>query len=232
MNVKKKPGLDLEKRKSLFLNLGLLVAGSLTLAAFKYGTPIEKKSQKDFDKPLVAAELFEAVKTVPPKTASVRPPAPQVFTPEIVDEKQKEPEDNWVNQVQDELPDFVDFNDGEVGMGDFGTGDADVIETMGIEFVQELPEFPGGDPAMMSFVQSGFKFPKFMDTYEQGTIYVKFIVNHKGEVEDPKIERGISPELDKEALRVVKSMPDWKPGKHRGRPVNVSMIIPIRIKVQ
>ena len=85
---------------------------------------------------------------------------------------------------------------------------------------------------MMTFIQKNYRFPRHNDFYNQGIIYVRFVVSHKGDIMNVEIERGIDPDLDKEAIRVVSSMPQWEPGKHRGRPVNVRMIIPIKIKIQ
>lgn len=232
MNAKKNPKLDLEKRKTLFLNLGLLVAGSFTLAAFRYGTASDKNHAYEAVKPNVVDELYEIVPTVRPNTQEQQKPQIEpIFTPDNIKERDKEPDKVIDPQPIDKLPDFVDFHEGPKGMGSVGT-EGNPIETLGSEWVEQLPEFPGGDPAMMSFVQSGYKFPRHLDIVEQGTIYVRFTITHKGDVSDVKIERGISPDLDKEALRVVKSMPQWQPGKHRGRPVNVNMIIPIKIRYQ
>lgn len=232
MIAKKNPKYDLERRRKLYLNLGFLVAGSLTLAAFEYGTPISDHQYQLQEKRLASHEIFE-VKEKPIVERLVSSQKPNVLN--IRDEeRQREVDEDPDEQVvtAHELPDFKDFTTGEKGMGDYGLTDPDPIQTMGIEFVEQYPVFPGGDPAMTSFIQGNFKFPRQNFSNDQGTIYVRFVVSHKGEIHDAAIERGLSPDLDREAIRVVRSMPNWEPGKHRGRPVNVRMIIPIRVRYQ
>ena len=66
----------------------------------------------------------------------------------------------------------------------------------------------------------------------QGKVSVKFVIEKDGSIADPVVVRGVDPYLDKEALRVVKSMPKWKPGKQRGKPVRVSYTVPVIFKLQ
>lgn len=229
MIAKKNPKYDLERRRKLYLNLGFLIAGSLTLAAFKYGTPIPESKEVPQDMRKYLTEIYDVVQKPEPQqqTVLVRPEPPQIIDPERVVEAEIEPETNLISS---ELPEFIDFTDGQTGLGEFGLGEEQVfIDTFDSELVEQFPLYPGGDPAMMGFIQSKFKFPRDIFTLDQGTIYVRFVVSHQGLVQNAEILRGLSPELDKEALRVVSSMPNWEPGKHRGRPVNVRMIIPIRV---
>ncbi len=94
--------------------------------------------------------------------------------------------------------------------------------------VEEMPEFPGGDEALSEFIQSETKYPlEAKEKGIQGRVYVIFIVSATGDVEGVKIAKGVDPSLDEEALRVVRAMPQWKPGKQRGVNVAVSYTIPI-----
>lgn len=232
MIAKKNPKYDLEKRRKLYLNLGLLISGSLTLAAFKFGTPINHKELSVEQKRILPQEVYVVEPKLQPEKQLVfsKPEVPPIHNPDSIREVDQEPDIDPL--VTDKLPDFIDFNHGSHGLGDYGTLDTEPIQTMGSEFVQQYPVFPGGDNAMMSFIQSNYRFPRHVDMYSQGIIYVRFVVSHKGDIADVAIERGISPDLDKEAMRVVRSMPQWEPGKHRGRPVNVRMIIPMKIRYQ
>ncbi|HWS00758.1 MAG TPA: TonB family protein, partial [Prolixibacteraceae bacterium] len=99
--------------------------------------------------------------------------------------------------------------------------------------VEEMPEFPGGVDELRRFIAQEIRYPA--DAHEkkiQGKVFVSFVVNSTGKVEDAKIERSVSPSIDKEAIRVVSLMPDWKPGKQRGQAVSVSYTIPIEFKLQ
>lgn len=94
--------------------------------------------------------------------------------------------------------------------------------------VEEQPEFPGGTSAMMSFISENINYPKI--AYEngiQGRVITNFIVGSDGSISDVQIMRGVDPALDKEAVRVIGSMPAWKPGKQRGQAVNVRYTLPV-----
>ena len=99
--------------------------------------------------------------------------------------------------------------------------------------VEEMPEYPGGEPALRQFMATAVKYPD--DAVKkgiQGKVYVTFVVSKDGTVADAKIARGVDPSLDTEALRVVNNLPKWKPGKQKGQAVNVSYTVPINFKLQ
>jgi protein TonB len=99
--------------------------------------------------------------------------------------------------------------------------------------VEEMPEFPGGEQALHKFLASNIEYPVIaQENGIQGRVYVKFVVNTDGSITDVEIARGVDPSLDKEALRVVRSMPKWKPGKQRGKAVRVSYTVPINFVLQ
>ena len=94
--------------------------------------------------------------------------------------------------------------------------------------VENMPEFPGGDLGLMKYIQRNVKYPPIAKEYNiTGKVYVSFIVDKSGAVTNVKIVRGVDKNLDAEALRVVKSLPKYKPGKQRGQPVRVMFTIPI-----
>ena len=94
--------------------------------------------------------------------------------------------------------------------------------------VENMPEFPGGDAGLMKYIQKNVKYPPIAKEYNiTGKVYVSFIVDKSGSVTDVKIVRGVDKSLDAEAVRVVKSLPKYKPGKQRGKAVRVMFTIPI-----
>ena len=94
--------------------------------------------------------------------------------------------------------------------------------------VEDMPEFPGGESALRKFITSSVVYPETAVANEiQGKVYVSFIVKKDGTVANARIARGVDPSLNEEALRVVNSLPKWKPGIQRGTPVNVSYTVPI-----
>ena len=98
--------------------------------------------------------------------------------------------------------------------------------------VEVMPEFPGGATAMMEYLSKSVKYPSDALVVKiAGKVYVSFVINEKGKVTEVKVLRGIGTSCDKEALRVVTEMPDWKPGKQNDKPVKVKYTLPIIFKL-
>ena len=94
--------------------------------------------------------------------------------------------------------------------------------------VENMPEFPGGDLGFMKYIQRNLNYPPIAEEYNiTGKVYISFIVDKSGSVKNVKVVRGVDKNLDAEAVRVVKSLPKYKPGTQRGRAVNVMFTIPI-----
>ena len=94
--------------------------------------------------------------------------------------------------------------------------------------VEQMPEFPGGMTALIEYLQTNIKYPK--DAIKQevgGRVMVMFVVETDGSLSNVRVARKVFPSLDTEAVRVVKSMPKWKPGKEKGRPVRVNFTLPV-----
>ena len=97
---------------------------------------------------------------------------------------------------------------------------------------EEMPEFPGGELALRERINQLVKYPDIVRRNGiQGKVYVNFIIDKEGRVIRPRIERGVAPSLDKEALRVVSSLPRWKPGKEKGKAVKVSYTVPVNFVI-
>ncbi|MBP6511207.1 MAG: energy transducer TonB [Bacteroidia bacterium] len=98
--------------------------------------------------------------------------------------------------------------------------------------VEKMPEYPGGNGAMMKYISNNLKYPD--DAAEkdiQGKVYVSFIVSELGKISDVEVVRGVNELLDNEAKRIVKDMPTWKPGMQGDKPVKVKFILPIVFKL-
>lgn len=94
--------------------------------------------------------------------------------------------------------------------------------------VEQMPEFPGREPAMFKYLAESFKYPESaVEDGIQGKVFVQFIVERDGSITDVKVLRGAHPLLDREAVRVISSMPLWKPGKQNAEPVRVRYNLPI-----
>jgi protein TonB len=96
------------------------------------------------------------------------------------------------------------------------------------DIVEVMPEFPGGQEAMLKFLSSNIVYPtEMVDAGVQGKVYVEFIVRQDGSITDARVLRGVAGPLDKEAIRVVKTMPKWMPGRQNGKPVDCRYRLPI-----
>jgi len=98
--------------------------------------------------------------------------------------------------------------------------------------VERMPQFPGGDRALLKFLAEKTIYPEIAkENGIQGRVFVSFVINKKGEVVDIRLARGVDPSLDKEALRVVSLLPKWTPGKQREKAVNVAFNVPINFRL-
>ena len=109
--------------------------------------------------------------------------------------------------------------------------DVDLENTV-FMIVEEMPEFPGGELELRQFIVENVKYPEEAKQKNiQGTVYVQFVINREGNVEDVKLAKGVDSLLDEAAMDVVKSFPQWKPGKQRGQYVKVSYTVPIKFQI-
>jgi protein TonB len=228
MEVKKSPKANLESRKPIFTQIGLVVVLSLVLIAFEWtSTDVNVDLEAAEEEVAVEEEIIpitrqEEVKPPPP------PPPPAVADIlNIVDddvELDLELEIMDTEMNQDAMVDFTVVyevpeetrEDGEIFM-----------------IVEEMPEFPGGEGELQKYLASSVRYPVIaQENGIQGRVYIQFVINQRGEVTNVTILRGVDPSLDREAVRVVEAMPKWKPGKQRNRPVRVSYTVPINFVLQ
>ena len=107
------------------------------------------------------------------------------------------------------------------------------VATKVFDVVEEMPSFPGGNGALMSYLASNIKYPVgAQENGVQGRVIVSFVVERDGSISDVRVARSVDPSLDREAQRVVKSMPRWKPGKQNGSAVRVKYTVPVVFRLQ
>jgi protein TonB len=121
----------------------------------------------------------------------------------------------------------VDDSHGEI----FGTGTGAGIEKA-LEFVEQPPQFPGGEKELMKWLSESIKYPIVaLEKGIEGRVILRFIVSANGSVSSVEIQRSLDPNCDREAVRVVKNMPKWIPGKQNGQEVNVYYTLPVLFKI-
>ena len=128
-------------------------------------------------------------------------------------------------QVETPPPDFEEIRIVEDEVEDY---EIDPI----FDVVDQQPEFPGGNEALIKFLSDNIVYPKLaQDEGSSGKVYVQFVIWKDGSVKDVNVIRGVHQSLDNEAVRVIKMMPNWKPGIQRGKPVNTRFTLPIYFKI-
>ena len=107
------------------------------------------------------------------------------------------------------------------------------VATKVFDVVEEMPSFPGGNEALMSYLNGNTKYPVVaQENGVQGKVIISFVVERDGSISDVRVARSVDPSLDREAQRVVKSMPRWTPGKQNGQTVRVKYTVPVVFRLQ
>jgi len=224
MEIKKSPEANLEKRKSFYFLVGLMLSLGVVLVAFEWSKPEEEVgSLGELNLELEEEEMIPITQQTPPPPP---PPPPQTTIIEIVEDDQEIEEELEIEDTEDNEDDVIEFVDIP----------EEVVEAPQIfTIVEENPEFPGGEKALFEFLGKNTKFPAIAkDAGIQGIVYVQFVVMEDGSINPDMVEilRGVHPALDQEAIRVVKSMPKWSPGKQRGKAVRVYYKLPFRFTLK
>ena len=226
MELKKNPKSDLEGWKSMFFQIGLILSLGVILVTFNV---TQKKSTVDEFGRLDDVEFEEEdiQVTRQDKPPEVKPPPPQqtVEVLQIVDDE---------TEIEDEMEVEDAEADQDTEIEVVVIEDDDEEEEEQIFFIVEtMPEFPGGDLGLRKYIANHVKYPNIArENGIEGKVYIRFCVTSTGKVEKVSLARGVDPILDKEAIRVVKSLPKWKPGEQRGKKVNVWYTVPINYQLQ
>ena len=226
MEIKKSSKANLENKKLLFTEIGLIIALAAVYFAFDWSTA--EKQVSVFEE---TAEIVEAEEMVP--ITQETPPPPPTAAPKIpILSDQIDIVDDEI-QVDDNL--FMNLED-DASMGveimDYvETVEEEVVEEEAIpfQFVEEKPSFMGGDAnAFSKWVNERLVYPEIAkENGVSGRVTLQFTVNTDGTVSNIKVLRGVDPSLDKEAVRVVSMSPKWTPGKQRDRAVKVTYTFPV-----
>lgn len=224
MEIKKTPKADLENRRTLYTEIGLVVALLVVWGAFSYSTKEKAVASLGEDTQVVEVEdmvpITQETPPPPPETPKIPVLSDQI---DIVEDDIKV-DDNFMSLEDDanlgvEIMDYVE----EVK--------EEVVEEEAIPFqlVEEKPSFNGGDANEFSkWVNSKLQYPEIAkENGVQGRVTLQFTVNPDGSVSNVKVLRGVDSSLDKEAVRVVSMSPKWKPGKQRDRAVKVTYTFPV-----
>jgi protein TonB len=221
MELKKNPKYDLEKKRGLFIQIGLAASLLIVLGAFEYRT--YEKSASSLGDITLEAEWEEEIEATFREKKPPPPPPPPPEVIEIVDNKQE------IEEV--DIEDTESDEDTEIFEEEEETDEVFMI-------AEDMPMFKGCSDdqctqgEILKFIARNTRYPAIAkENNITGRVFVGFVVDKSGSVTNVKLLRGVDKYLDSEAIRVVKSMPKFSPGRQRGKPVKVQYNIPITFKL-
>ena len=226
MEEKKSPKANLENKKLMFIQIGMVISLLVAWMAFEH----KSYDKREIDPSLLNREvvldeeMVEITKQEEQKPQPVEMPK-QTTQLEIVQDD-VEVEDIEINAEVEQNEVIEEYVAPEVV-------DEEVVEQEIFKIVEEMPSFPGGEAKLMEYVGKNIKNPQIArETGIQGRVFVNFVVEPDGSVSNVTVLRGIGGGCDEEAMRVVKNMPKWKPGKQRGKAVRVQYMLPVNFRLQ
>ncbi len=220
MEQRKNPKKDLRNKSGLFFQIGLLIAMGLAVSAFEFraidmAEPITVLDVTNVDDPIIPITEIEQPK--PPKPVIAKPV--EVLDEEIIDDIDDESIFD-IGGIPTDIPEPMVVDEPE-----------EVVEEF-VDYAEVAPTPVGGYAAFYKFVSKNIKYP---DQARRrglgGKVFVRFVINTKGEVTKIETVKGVGYGLDEEAMRVLGQSPAWNPGKQGGRKLNVRMIIPITFEI-
>ena len=223
IDKKKTAKADLESKKTIFIEIGLILALAAVLVAFQWKSYEKQElniaTRVVEDTPEEMVEITQQEKPPPPP----KPPQ-QTTIIQIVEDDMEIDDDIDIDVEADESTEVEEYV--------APVEEEEEEEAQIFTVVESMPSFPGGPKARIRYLAENIKYPQMArESGIQGRVFVTFVVETDGSVTDVKIMRGIGGGCDEEALRVIKNMPKWNPGKQRGKPVRVQFNMPILFKL-
>lgn len=223
MELKKSDNANVDKQRLPFVAIGFLFIGSLTLASFSYTAGVARNDGGAVEQQASNVKFEQEVKkdddTPPPPTPPQvdAPPPPQE---EIIEKKNEEKEPVTI-VAPPPPPNIVK-----------GPETIVKVQEEVIEFPDKEAQFPGGNAELQKYIVSNMNYPQTsIEMNEQGKVYLSFVVEPDGEISNIVVERGVSDDIDREAKRVVRSMPKWTAGEAGGKKARTRCRLPINFSL-
>jgi protein TonB len=223
METRKTKKSDLERKRPVFLQLGLIISLAAAITAFEWKTPelrgtvLPPRTSQDVEVDLVPIVTQKKELPKPVNTTMIK---------SVEDIRENIPEINVSAEIDPDAliePYFPPLPK---------TEEPEVVDNTPFVVVEEMPVFPGGEAALMQYLAKKTVYPQSArQAGISGTVYVTFVIETNGQVSSIGILREVAGGCTEEAVRVVSEMPRWEPGKQRGKPVRVRMNLPIFFKL-
>ncbi len=228
MELKKNPKADLEKRRGLYLEIGLVVTLVAALVAFNV-----KSYDKEEKEQMERAISDEQEEIIIQTQQEELPPPPPPEAPEVTTEFEVVEDDA---EIKTELVVNAEVTDDTKNIEITPVKIEEEEEEEDVQIftvVENDPMFPGGMEALYKYLRENIKYPQLArDNNITGKVYVTFVVEKDGSIANPRVLKDIGGGCGQEAIRVVKSMPKWTPGKQRGKAVRVQFNLPVSFNLQ
>jgi len=228
MKTKRSNKINLENKKFIFFEIGVIISLAIVLAAFEWKSADlpEKLIFQGIDR-----DIYEEKVEITKHEKKEEPKKPEPKLNESI-----------INEIEDgEKADDFDFsaevtddvvNDTIVWEPDIDPEPDEVID-IPFTVVEVMPQFIGGEPALIKYLADNINYPReAVESGITGKVFLTFVVHEDGSVRDISLLRGIGGGCDEEAVRVARIMPNWAPGKQRGVPVKVQFVLPITFKLR
>lgn len=231
MEIKKSPKYDLNNSRLTFFLCGLVIALSLFYVALEWGGGNGDSDDANVENALrhmtkeldLIPLLKETPKVIPHRDKIEEKKVEEIKVADEMEQISAEEQQEVTLTFQEEKPEIEERND-PISSVEMTKQQEDSV----FRIVEQLPEYPGGITEFMKWLTKNLQYPSVAQrTKKEGTCKVSFIVNKDGSISDIKIEKGLVSACDAEALRVIRAMPKWKPGKMKGEPVRTKVVIPI-----
>ncbi len=230
MEIKKSPKADLENKRSMFVLMGLVLALGFTYICFEW-TNTEVTVHEGFQDEFIN----EGEEEIIPQTQQEQPQQVQPQTPppaQVAQEVLKVVDDDKVVDSEIKIDNAEDDNKAvEIQNNVVIEEEEEEAEEEIFTIVEKQAGFPGGTAKLMEYLKKELVYPQVaIDNNIQGRVFIEFVVNKDGSIQDVRVARGVDPVLDQEAVRVVKKMPKWIPAEQRGKSCRSRFTLPVLFK--
>ena len=233
MEIKKSPKADLEGKKTTWLLAGYVMVMAVLFLGFEWTQRDVKIDTSNQVVETVFEEEIEIPITEQPEQVQAPPPeAPSIAETLTIVDDDSDIQESTI-QSSEETGQAVEIKyTAPVAVQEEEEEEPEEQEIF--QVVEQMPEYPdGGMAGLMKDLSGAIRYPAIAaENGVQGRVTVQFVVNRDGSIVDATVLRGVDPYLDKEALRVINSMPKWKPGMQRGKPVRVRYTVPVNFRLQ
>ncbi|TNE81993.1 MAG: energy transducer TonB [Bacteroidetes bacterium] len=223
MELRKYPEVDVRRKADIFFMIGLIASLGLTLGAFSITThdEVEQQEQAELidDEPEEVMDITRQEQPPPPP-----PPPPQTI--EVIEDDSEVEEAEIESTETNQDDEIIEYVPEQVEVAE-ATKEPEVFTV-----VEDMPEFPGGQGELFKYLQKNLEYPPLAkENNIQGRVVIEFVIDENGRITSPRVVKDIGWGCGEAALKVVKSMPRWKPGKQRNKPVSVRYNLPVRFQL-